>query len=1062
MSSPNNYATGCRQYDLRNYLRVTLPFFIIPLFLLFSVMAMGQTNLIIGVVTDADGKPVEGATVSVRNTKVFVYAGKDGKFTIKAGKGDVLSITSVNFEARTYKIADESMINIRMDRVDGTLNDIIVIGYGTAKKKDVTGAVTQVNLAKVAETPLNSVDQILAGRAGGVQISQSNGQAGAGTSIRIRGGNSINGTNEPLFVVDGFPIINDNGAYAASGPLGLTNSGSGNSGQGNPNGALNWLNPADIASIEVLKDASATAIYGSRGANGVIIITTKKGKAGQSRVNFSSSYGFSQLNDSKIKLMDAKQFATYGNYLSKEQGEPVYYKDTTIKGILYPTPDKITTNTNWIDVISRKGRNQNYTLDFSGGKDIIYSGSIGWLGQETPLLGSQFKRANFRLNLQTNLTSWLSVDNSFSYSESTADNSPSDSRDVQKYGLFEAALVTNPAEPVYKPDGTLNYTGSRSYKSPALGFNPLAQATDVLNKNTVGTFLDNMSLKAKVLDGLTLEARGSIFKTDLLRDIYYNSKTVFIGEQVGGLAGKNTNNSVSYLAEGFATYSKYFGKNQFSAVGGYSYQTTTFRTLTIGASGFANDILKNENLSSAATQYPTQSNRVEDELESYYARINNIYNDKYIITLTGRYDGSTKFGPGNHWSFFPSGALSWRISQENFLKQAKAISDLKLRVSYGLTGNQAVASLQTKSLLGFTQYPYGGVLQTGVFPAVLGNQDLKWETTKQLNVGLDFGFWDQRLSGSINYYHKRTEDLLQYFALPQNSGYGAQLRNVGSISNRGVELELHGSIIRSKDFSWDINANIATNKQRVENLGRGNVDTLYAQFQVVGGSNANVVLIKGRPVGLFYGYLSDGIFRNAADLAKGPALPNSKVGTRKFKDRNKDGVISDRDRQVIGDPNPDFIFGFANNFSYKGLDLNFVFQGVVGGDRWNFTDYIQSRLGNRSQAANDYFTPTNTNAKYPAPGQTVGDDFHSDFTIESASYLRLKSLTLGYNIPVQSIKFVRSARLYVSGTNLLTFTKYSGYDPESNSFGQSNLFRNIDIMSIPLYRVYTVGLNVGF
>ncbi len=1049
------------------FIKQTIKVSLTLLFLFSTFLSTAQQNKITisGKVTSQNNAPLAGVSVKVKNATGGTTTDEQGKFSLQVNKEDVITFSSVGYDENEFTAKSESSnVSVQLTSKSSSLSDVVVIGYGTVKKKDLTGAVTSVNLNKVGEVPLTSVDQALTGRAGGVQINQSNGQAGAGTSIRIRGGNSLNGTNEPLFVIDGFPIINDNGAFAAGGPIGLTNGGSGNAGQGNPNGALNWLNPADIQSIEVLKDASATAIYGSRGANGVIIVTTKKGKSGQAKLNFNTSYGVSQLNDSKIELMSGAEFAAYQNLANKELGNPVFYKDTTINNILYPSPNSVTTNTNWIDVIKRNGVTQNHSLDFSGGKEVLYSGSIGWLSQETPLIGSQFKRANFRLNLQTNLTTWLSLDNTASYSESKADNSPSDIRDVQKYGLFEAALAANPAEAPYNADGTLNYSTAdiTGLASPRLAFNPIALATDVLNRNTVSTFLNNLSLKAKILEGLSLEVRGSLFKNDLLRDIYYNSKTTFNGFQTGGLAGKNTNASSSYLLEAFGNYNKNFGKNLLTAVAGYSYQTSNYRIINAGASGFSNDILLNENLAAGSTTYPIQTSRTEDLLSSYFIRLNNVYNDKYIVTFTGRYDGSSKFTKGNQWSFFPSGAVSWRISQEDFLKNAKNLSDLKLRVSYGLSGNQAVASLQTKSLLGFNQYPYGGILQTGVFPAVLGNPELKWETTRQLNLGLDFGFWNQRLSGSINYYVKNTDDLLQFLPLPGNSGYTNQLNNVGSISNKGIELELRAVVVNTTDFKWDINANIASNKQKITNLGRGNVDTLLVRFDVVGGSGAYTALIKNQPVGLFYGYVSDGLFRDDAELAKGPAISGSKVGTRRFKDLNGDGQINDKDRRVIGDPNPDFTFGIANNFSYKRFDLNFLLQGSIGSDMWNLGDYVQGRLGNRSKVANDYFTPTNTNAKYAAPGQQVGSDNHSDFSVESANFIRLKSINLGYNLSAGTTKFIRSIRIYASATNLFTITKYSGYDPEVNSFAQSNLFRNIDILSIPLYKTYTIGLNIGF
>ena len=1021
--------------------------------------------VVTGTITDAlTGLPLAGATVKLKNAKTSTTTDDKGNFTINVPAiGNILVISYVGYEtieASTTKGA----LKLNLKQKESSGDEIVVIGYGTARKKDLTGSVTSVNLSKVSEVPLTSVDQALTGRAGGVQINQSSGQAGAGTSIRIRGGNSLNGTNEPLFVIDGFPIINDNAAFAAGGPLGLTNSGAGNAGQGNPNGALNWLNPADIQSIEVLKDASATAIYGSRGANGVIIVTTKKGKSGQAKMNFNASNGISLLNDSKMSLMNGSEYAAYTNLAAKEIGETVWYKDTTVKGRLYPKPEKIGQGTNWIDAVKRNGLIRNYSLDFSGGKEVLYAASVGWSDQQTPLIGSAFKRVNFRLNLQTNLTSWLRLDNTTSYTQSSADNSPSDIRDVQKYGLFEAALFTNPVEPVYNSDGTLNAIGGAPdvLGGPRLLYSPLSLANDILNKNTISTFVNNMSLKANIAKGISFEVRGSLFKNDLLRDIYYNSLTTFNGYQVGGLAGKNSNNSNSGLVEAFANYNKKLGKNQFSAVGGYSYQTTEFRTINAGSSKFANDILKNENLSAGGTTYPVQTNRVEDLLTSYYVRLNNIYNDKYIVTFTGRYDGSSKFVSPNQWSFFPSGAFSWRVSQENFLKSSKTISDLKLRLSYGLSGNQAVSSLQTKSTLGFNQYPYGGILQTGVFPNVLGNSSLTWETTKQFNLGLDFGFWNQKLTGSINYYVKNTDDLLQFLPLPSNSGYSNQLSNIGSISNKGVELELRATVVSSKDFKWDINGNIGGNRQKMTDLGRGGLDTLLVGFNVVGGSAAAISLIKDQPVGLFYGFVRDGLFRDAAQLAAGPAIAGSKVGTMRFKDLNNDGLIDDKDRRVIGDPNPDFTYGITNNFSYKGFELNILVQGAVGGEMWNLGDYISSRLGNRPKAATDYWTSTNINAKYPAPGQTVGDNNHSDLTVENASYLRLKSLNLGYNFSTKSLKIVRSIRIYASATNLLTITKYTGFDPEVNSFAQSNLFRNIDILSIPLYKTYTVGINVGF
>ena len=1000
----------------------------------------------------------------VKGSAIGTTTDTKGNYSLNVPDENAMLVFSfVGYTSQSLPVGNRNTVDVTLTPNDQSLNEVVVIGYGTQKKSDVTGAVSVADLKRVNELPLTSVDQVLNGRVGGVQITQSSGQAGAGTSIRIRGSNSINGNNEPLFVVDGFPIINDNGAYAAGGPAGLTNSGSGNPGQGNPTGALNWLNPADIESIDVLKDASSTAIYGSRGANGVVIVTTKRGKAGQARLNLTTSYGFSDLNDSNIKLMNASQFAQYDNLNRIGLGQTTFYKDTTVSGILYPSPGKIAQSTNWLDAITRRGVTQNYSLGFTGGTNVLYSGSLSLFNQQTPLKGSDFLRGVFRLGLQTDLNRWLHVDNSFTYTNSRTNNSPSDVRDVQKFGLFEAGLAASPVEPVYKADGTLNFVGGGPLgnSAPVLRYNPLSYATDILNQNTISTVLNSLSLRAKVLEGLSLEARGSVFSNSVLRDIYYNSQTTFNGYQVNGLAGKNTTNATSYLLETFASYNRNFGSNAFNAVLGYSYQLSDYRYVVSGSSGFPNDNLKNEALSSGSTQYPTQTNRNQDVLASYFVRVNNVFKDKYLLTFTARYDGSSKFGSGNKYALFPSGAVSWRLNQEELLKGVRNLSDLKLRLSYGLTGNQAIGSGQSQSFLYTTQYPIGGVVQTGVFPGNIGNPQLKWETTSQFNAGIDFGFAEQRFTGSINYYIKNTKDLLQYRSLPSNSGFGAILSNAGTISNKGIEVELRGALINTGKFRWDLNLNLAHNVNKLTDTGVPGVDTSYAQFAVVGGAGAATALIKGQPIGVFYGYRQGGLFTSQEQLKSYPSLAGSTLGSPRILDLNGDGVINEKDRTVIGNPNPKFTFGFTNNFSYGAFDLNILTQGVVGGNIYNLSDYVLQRIGNQRAVANDYYTASNPNATYPVPGNDVGRTYFSDFNIDSATFLRIKSASLGYNVPIGKIKFINSLRVFASATNILTLTKYKGFDPEVSSFGQSNLFRNIDILTVPQFKTYTLGVTIN-
>ncbi len=680
----------------------------IVLILLTTVSFAQQKRLISGVVTTESNYPLQNVSVVIKGQSTGTTTDDKGQFTIEVPESGALIFSIIGYENKQLNIGKTNTLNVSLVSRTSSLGDVVVIGYGTSKRKDVTGAVSSVNLSKTGEIPMVSVDQVLSGRASNVQINQSSGQAGAGSNIRIRGGNSLIGTNQPLFVIDGFPIISDNDAFAAGNVLGLTNGSSGNPSQQNANGALNWLDPSDIQSIEILKDASATAIYGSRGGNGVIIVTTKKGRRGVPRMNLDVSVGISQLNKSKIKLMNGSQYAQYNNLVNIHNGNSPVYVDTTINGKFYPSPSKIGEGTNWVDEVTGNGAYNKYSLTFSGGTETLFSGSVDYLKQGTPLLGSQFNRLNTRLDEMSDLTSWLTLDNNLIFSSSTINNSPSDVRDVQKFGMWEAALSANPAEPAYNKDGTLNYSGGdpSNVTLPGISYSPIALGTDVLNKATTTTVLDNLSLKFKIANGLTFDTRGSIFDYALLRDIYYNSQTTFNGAQVGGLGGKNSNNSTVYLLESFATYNKTFGKNVFNAIAGYSYQESNYRTIYSGASGFPNDALKNENLAAGGTQYPTQTLRVKDLLSSYYVRLNNIFLDKYILTFTARYDGSSKFGSSNQWAFFPSGAFSWKVNEENFLKGNKLFSDLRMRVSYGLSGNQAISSLQSQTLVAFNNYPW--------------------------------------------------------------------------------------------------------------------------------------------------------------------------------------------------------------------------------------------------------------------------------------------------------------------------------------------------------------------
>lgn len=717
--------------------------------------------------------------------------------------------------------------------------------------------------------------------------------------------------------------------------------------------------------------------------------------------------------------------------------------------------------TDWLDAVLQSGLTQNHSLGFTGGQDgLTYAGSVGYMDQTGAIINSGLERVNTRLNINAQVNSWLTISNNLIYSLEDSDNIV-DSRNTGKNGPWARALMTIPTEPVFNANGTLNvdYSGPPEFNLN----NPVATARGIKNKFRTNTFLDNLSLQFKIFDGFTLETRGSIFSKRLLRDAYYDSQLTSTGFSTGGLASKNTTQVQSFLTETFLSYSKNFDNHEFSAVAGYSYQTTTSENVNLGAFGFPNDNLSNESFQSGTT-LPSETFKTKDLLSSYFGRINYTLLDKYLFTFSGRADGSSKFGVNNKWAYFPSGAFAWKMDNEKFIENLNFFSKLKLRLSYGLTGNQSIASLQTVPLLTTINYPINNNIEVGILPGSIGNPDLKWETTSQFNIGLDTGFKGGKYTLTLDYYNKLTKDLLQEVPVARNSGFASRFDNLGEISNKGFEFEFTANIL-NQNLQWDMAGNFARNKTELKTLGEGFTDILRLRPPGIVASyiGNGVALIPGETPGVFYGYRRQGIWRSQQEIDSNPSLSTATVGSARFMDVNEDGAITAEDETIIGDPNPDFTFGWTNDFKYKGFDLSIQFQGSIGGDIFDIQRGITENpefSSNNLATTLDYFDPvSNPDGSYAAPGQISGAWHFQDTWVENGSFIRLRNVTLGYTF--KELKAFQNLRVYINLVNFLTWTNYSGFDPEVNSFGQSNLFRSIDVGTIPTYKTMTLGVNIN-
>jgi TonB-dependent starch-binding outer membrane protein SusC len=974
------------------------------------------------VISVEDNQGLPGVNVILKGSSLGTVTDINGNFSLSIPEENaVLVFSSVGFLEQEVLVGNLSVLNVTMALDVKSLDEIVVIGYGTVKKSDLTGAVSVMDNNVIDAVPVFNMEQALKVGAAGVRVTQNSGAPGGRIEVRIRGSNSMVGDNQPLYVVDGFPV----------------------------NGDISFLNPADIESVNILKDASATAIYGSRGANGVVIITSKRGKTGQQgRIDFDASYGIQQ-EINRYDLLGPKDYAIIANEWLKNGNQAPYFN----------VDDVEEPGTDWQDVIFRSAPIQNYTLTFSGSSDKTnYSFSGNYFDQVGILINSGTQRGSARINLDHELNKWFKMGVNLQISRRSVQSVNVDNGN-RGNSMLSAAASAPPTLPVYNEDG-LPYQIEQEYNFGSADMrNPLIWAQRKDNRIVTG-ILANTTFDVIFSPNLVFRTLIGLQTDNGLRETF----VPIIYDNDRGSASESNTYSNSFLNENTLTFSKtYNDVHNFSILGGYTYQTSMFRNSSISVSGFSNNITENYDLSAAENIGNPSSGYSEWTLASFLSRANYSYKGKYMITASIRADGSSRFGADHKWGYFPSGAVAWNVGDEAFMDGLGIISALKLRTSYGITGNTGLNPYQSLNRLSSVKFIYGNHADViGYVPTGIANSDLRWETTAQTDIGFDLELLDSRLRFVFDYYRKDTKDLLASVPLPPSVGFGSSLQNLGEIRNTGVEFSLDADILVN-EFKWDISTQISINKNEVVKIA-GDSDIFGAEQSAVW-PTSNIARV-GEPFGAFFGLLEDGLdesgFIKYKDLSGPEGVP--------------DGIVNTLDRVILGSYYPDFIYGFTSNFAYKNFEFNVIIEGVNGVEIFNATDgtHLNSfQRGNNQFNAimGNYWTAENPdpNAKYPkissATQITVSDRF-----IEDGSYLRFRSLRLAYNLPVRElgISFLSRMQVYISGNNLFTFTKYTGLDPEVSTRGndsqnvQDRLRIGHDQSSYPNAKIYSAGLKLSF
>lgn len=1041
---------------------------------------------ITGHVYDEQHKTLPGVTVKIQNTQIAVSTKEDGSYRILVpDEKAVLFFSFIGFESQKVMVGNRTEINITLKNQNSSLNEVVVVGYGLQSKKDVSTSIASVKASDLENQPVGNFDQALVGKMSGVQVIQNTGKPNSPTDIRVRGTGSITSGVDPLYVVDGLPL---------------------GSGQ-----VTEIVDMNDVESIDVLKDASAAAIYGSRGANGVIIITTKKGKSGKTTVNYATSFGVQSLTR-KIPMLDAYQYAqlsyeghnaaylgdgaTPGNP-NPQPGDPASVRPNSYDKIppdLYPylglkadgTPGGTVvpglTNTNWQDQLYRTAPIERHSLSVSGGNQSSkYYIAGNYEAQDGIIINSDYKRYGLRMNYS--LTEGkIKVDVNVTPTFSTENRVNSDDY-YGNYGIVQSALAISPIWPVYNPDGSYNYDANGKLR---LGtdyqhnevVNPVAIANLYKNKIDHANFLTNVSFDWEILKDLHFKLSGAATYNTYGNDTYWPSTLPLIGVKyyaAGSYVPSNpvghtsTSTYLDWLTENTLTYRKKLGQHHISALVGFTTQKDRMKAEAYSTTGATNDAVQNAGGGSFFSGTPNYDLETWT-LASLLGRVQYDYSGRYLFTAALRADGSSRFGKNNRWGYFPSASAAWIISSEKFMERAKWISNMKLRASYGVSGNFKIGNYQQSELLGNSIAVFGQTqaLSVGTAPTQYGNDDLTWEKTAMTNVGLDMSFLNDRVGFELDLYNGNTYNSLLNLPVPTITGYSTALQNIGQVNNKGLEIALIGNNSFGK-FRWKTRANISFNANKVVKLGTQDAPIIASN----GTATAYFITEVGKPIGSYYLLKYDGIFKTAAELAAYPHFSTSQVGDFRFIDVDGNGVMDvSADRTVVGSYFPKFTYGFTNDFSFKNVDLSASFQGVYGNQILNLSRrYIanmEGNINNTTEALNRYVDANNpgnglvnrANRKSTGNNATI-----SSWHVEDGSYLRLQNIVVGYTLPASLLKKVKiqKMRFYVSGQNLLTITKYTGYNPEVNMYGNGNqLTPGVDYGVYPLAKTIALGLNLTF
>lgn len=965
-----------------------------------------------GVVHDAQGEPMIGATVSVGG-KAVALTDADGRFSFTAPEGAKARVSFIGYVDQEVAMGHKSTVDVVMSEDDHQLNELVVVGYGAMKRKDLTGSIASVSAKDMKAYPVSNPMMGLQGRVAGVVVTNNTGNPSGDISVRIRGTNSIKGGNDPLYIVDGMPAN------------------------------ISSISSEDIKSVEVLKDASATAIYGSRGANGVVLITTNSGQTG-THISYNGTYGVQRVI-SYMDVTNGEQYASLANeILTNDTGRGAF------------TPEQVAAfgqGFDWQDAIFQSAPMQTHNVSISSGNErtkILISGSA--MLRDGIIKGTAYDKLNLRSNINHDVSDKLHVDLIMSFAKTRSTSHPGMTGGNRGNSLLSAAYFTPSILYPYNDDGTYNNISTNyTFVSSNLR-NPVLLLNETDSKTRASLTNINGAITYKPFKGLSLKSSVGVENNDYRTDNYITSKYLW-GANSGSVS---SNSRVTIVNENIANYNVTLGEHELGVMGGFTYQQYTARSMGLSGSGFISDAPGTDQIGAASNFGTPSTGYTKWTLASWLGRVNYSYKDRYLATVSMRADGSSRYSKDSKWGYFPSVALAWRVTEEPFMKAVPQISNLKLRMGYGETGSTAINPYATLNMLSQGKQPIGNGLGTYYAAGSTLPSDLKWETTAQWNLGVDLGLFDNRLRLTADLYSKMTRDLLNSVGLAGSTGYSNTIKNIGKMSNKGLEVMVDGDIIRNNELTWSASANIAFNKNKVVKIYNG--QELYSGRPGLAYMEDNISLIReGEPLGVYFTYKEDGYDEN---------------GILKYVDVDGDGNYSKEDKFITGDPHPDFTYGFSTSLAWKGFDFSVFFQGSYGNDLFNITEFqnmdYTTPMNYNKKVYYSHWSASNTpeqNAAAKYPKLTSRQNLRiSDRYVEDGSYLRMKNISLGYNLPVDKLgikRYLSSARVYVSGQNLLTITSYSGLDPEVNSWG-SDINMGFDFLTYPNVKTITFGLQLIF